>query len=202
KDKSEMEIYQRENVITWFLFLLFIGIANTLNIIWRFLIVDSNTAIKIDYISIIFVYIGIFIKILNIERGINRSGFYKGYWSSIILLIAIIYAIILNPITLKEFGPFQLIFLILMVASFAIFPGIFLYIAFKSTDNARKNALKVVGGSLLIASGLMLQPQNVEDYIITLMANTEFWLNFLTIICPIMITLGIILIFDNYRRTL
>jgi len=197
-----MEKFQRENILTWMIFLFFVGIANTLNIIWRFVIINEQYAETIDYISIILVYTGIFIKILNIERSINRSNFYKGYFFSIILMATIIYAIVANPIALKEFSIFQIIFLILMIASFTVFPGIFLYLSLKSTGDARKNAFMVVIGSLALAGGLLLQPQNTVDYADMLAADPELLLSFFTILCPILTTIGVILMFSSYRKTL
>ena len=200
--KDEWEQYQKENVITWIIFLTCIGIGNTLSIIWRFTIQDNQVAEIVDYISIILVYIALLVKILNIERGINRSNFYRGYYFSIVILITIIFAIIANPLALKTFGPLQIIYFILMTASFLVFPGIFVYLAIKSTGNARIDALKVSTGSFIIGIGLLVQPQNIEGYARTLVVDFELFLNFITIVCPILITLGIILIYTSFRGTL
>jgi hypothetical protein len=199
--KAEIEKYQKENILTWVLTIGIIGIGNTLNIIWRFIIQDIQIAEFIDYISVILCFVALFIKILNIERGINRSEFFKGYYFSIILLIAIMYTAIIGPAALKELGLLQTIYLLLLSVSFLIFPLLFLYLAMKSTDSARKNALKVVLGSILFGVGLLFQAQNIQEYA-EYTPNFELISALFTIICPIMITLGIIIFFSSYKRTL
>ncbi len=198
--KANMEKYQKNNIITWFLFLFFLGLANTLNIVWRFTISDADIARNVEFLSQIFVFIAFFIKIYNIERSINRSQFYKGYFFTILMLISIIIGIIIDPF-IKEVGIIQTIYLIFTTAGFAVFPGIFLYLMIKSTGDARKKAALVVIGALFMGVGMMLQPQNTESYI-RVLPNYDFMKTLLTVTCPIVITIGILFIFLSYRDTI
>jgi hypothetical protein len=198
--KAEMEKYQKEIILTWVLFLVFLGIANTLNIIWRFGIADVDTAQFVEFLSQLFVYISFFTKILNIERGINRSKFYKGYYFSILELVSIIFGIVIYPI-ITEVGPIQTIYLILSIAGFAVFPIIFIYMTIKTTGATRTKSVLVVIGALFIGVGMVLQPQNVVEYIKAL-PDYEILLAFFTVLCPILIIIGIIFIFLSYRDTI
>ena len=198
--KDEFEKYQQENILTWGLFLLFIALANTVNIIWRFTISDIGVAESLELISQVFVYISFFIKVFNIERGINRSNFYKGYYFSILELISVIYGIIIYPF-IKEIGIPQTINIILSIVGFAVFPLIFLYLGLKSTGVARTRSFMVAAGAIIMGTGMLLQPQNVEAYLLVL-PNPEFLLAFFTIYCPVSILTGTILIFLSYRKSM
>ena len=198
--KREMEKYQKQNIITWIIFLVCIGIANILNIIWRFGITNFIIAKFIEFISQVILYSGILIKIINIEQGINRSNFYRGYYFSIIDIISVAYGIIIYPI-ITGVGVLQIIYIILTIAGFLVFPGIFIYMAIKTTGTARKRALLVVFGAFSIGIGLFLQPQNIANYIEGI-PNSEQFIVMITIICPILVLLGVTLIFISFRNTI
>ena len=197
--KNEMEKYQKENIFTWILFLVCVGIANTLNIIWRFGITDTLIARIVEFLSQLILYMGILIKIINIERGINRSDFYKGYYFSIIDAISAAYGVIIYPI-ITGVGILQIIYVILSIAGFLVFPGIFIYMAIKTTGAARKKSLLVVFGAFLIGIGLFLQPQNIRNYIEG--TPTFEMVNIIvTIICPLFVLIGVVFIYISFKNT-
>ncbi len=198
--KEQIEKFQRENVLTWIGFLIFLGTANTLNIVWRFTISNLELAGLVEFISQLFVFFSILIKIINIERGINRSNFYRGYYFSILEIITIIFGIIIYPI-IKEVGIIQTIYIIICAAAFIIFPGIFLYLTFKSTGEARIKSFLVFFGAGTIGVGMLLQPQNVEQYA-KLYPTYELLMIFFTIICPVLIITGILLVFKSYKDSI
>lgn len=198
--RSVMEKFQKENILTWTIFLLSIAIANTLNIIWRFVIVDTEIAASVDFISRILVHLAILTKIINIERGINHSDFYRGYYFTILYIISIIYGIIISPF-ITDVGIAQIIYLVISLIGFIVFPGIFLYIALKSSGTARRNALYVVIGAILLGAGLLFQPRNIAEYFVA-DPNFELIIISFTILSPLAITLGILLIYLSYKGTL
>lgn len=201
KNRKEWEKSQKQNIITWLILLICIGVANTLNIVWRFLISDVQIADFIDYSSFLILYIGFFIKILYLERGINRSEFYKGYYFSIGWLIVIGFAIVANPLTLKQFGIIQILFFVFIFFSFGELFVLFLYLAIKATGEARKNALKMFIGAFLLGTGLVFVPQNVGEYFI----GTDFydiWMVLVRVTSPFLISLGVILIYISFNKNL
>ncbi len=142
----------------------------------------------------------ILIKILNIERGINRSKFYRGYYFSTLEIITIIMGVVIYPV-IREVGVIQIIYIVLSTAAFAVFPGIFLYLTFKSSGEARVKGFLVFIGTGMIGLGLLFQPQNIEQYAM-LYPTYELIILIATIACPFLITLGVLLIFRSYRENI
>jgi len=198
---KEWERYQKENIITWIIFFSGINFSNIINLIWRYIIEDSQIDAILDSIGFMVLYAGIFVKILNIERGINRSGFYKGHYFSILFAIIIIFVIIVNPLTIKEVSPVQTFFLVLLLVGYMIFPGIFLYLGIKSTGSARINALMIFIGAFIIGAGLAGVPQNMEALLVGI-PDFELWTTFYTILSPTFIIIGMSLIVIGYKGTL
>jgi hypothetical protein len=198
--KDEMEKYQKENIFTWIIFLVFLSAGNTCNILWRFVIPEKVIYELVDSISIILVSSGTLIKILNIERAMKRSQIFSGHYFSITMLISIIYVAIIYPFIREEVGIIQISYVILAAVGYIVFPGIFAYLALKSTGNARRKALIVVIGALIIGGGLLFQPQNVETFFSS-DPNYDIIITEYTILCPIMITIGAFLIFISYRKS-
>ena len=202
KIKDEIEKLQQHNIITWIIFFLILGITNFLNVLWRFFIIDLETALIIDMISIYLNIIAWFIKIFNVERGINHSKIYKGYYFSILSIFIIIIYIIFNPLFLREFGVFQVILVVLLFIQMSLLPGIFFYLGLKYSGSLRKNSIIIAIAATGILAGMMLQPQNIDPYINTWGPAYEILLTISYITCPIVITIGIVLIYSTYQKFL
>lgn len=198
--RDELEKLQKENIITWMLFFLALSITNTLNIIWRFLIIDEDLAAQIDAVSIIISIFAWTIKIFNIERGINRSNLYKGYYFTILSVIFLVTTIVLNPYFIREFGPIQVIMIVLFFVAQSLLPGIFVYLAAKSSGKKRTECIWICVGLIAILLGMMFQPQNIIPYI-NLWPSYEILTILAIIFTPVLIILGIFLIFINHVRS-
>jgi len=206
RSESETKKLENENILTWALFMILMSAGSICQLLWRFVFPVTSYYVFSPFvfailISIILVDVAILIKIINIERGMNRLKFFKGYYFTIIMLISIIYVIIYYPFIREEIGILHIIYMLLAIVGFCVFPGIFLYLAIKTTGDARIKAVEVVIGAIFIGGSLLFQPQNAATYLIG-NPNYHFWMIFFLIICPIWMILGILLIYNSYRSTL
>lgn len=192
---------QRMNAITWALTFMLYSVSITLCLIWKYAIeVNSVFFFVVDVLVVFFVTFAVLIKIIHTEISINQYKFYKGYYCTIVMIIFIVFTLFLTPRTIREPGPFIAIYLVLLSIGVVIFPGIYLYLAFKMTGKERKKALKIVVASILIFIGLVVQPQNIIAF--SDVPNFKIISNIFLILAPISIVVALLIIFSSYRDTL
>ena len=201
KKKDEFDKVIKENIMTWLLFYVFLGLANTLNIIWRFVVVDPQVADLIDALSIIVVLIAMLVKVFNIERSMNRANLYKGYFSTIVIIIVIGFGVVANPVAFRDVDLVLLTYFILMAIGFAVFPLIYFYLGFKSVGDARKNAFIVAIGVLLLIFGLLFQPQNI-GFLTNDLDNGDLINSMFIIEGLIAFSVSVVLLFISYKKIL
>ncbi|MFO8019209.1 MAG: hypothetical protein R6U96_11275 [Promethearchaeia archaeon] len=192
---------QKWNVITWSISYLFLTAANILNLIWRYVISNPELAEGLDNISVFFVNLAILMKILHTEYSINKYEFYKGYYFSIALIVLILFTLFVTPEMVRILGIFQIIYIILLVIGISVFPGIFLYLAFKLGGKERRRAGMILIAAIFFTVGFLLQPHNLIDFAVEL-ANFALIYNIFLILCPILISVALLIIFKSYYAVL
>lgn len=198
---KEIRELQKANAITWAASFILLGIANTLNLIWRYSIENKTTMLIVENLSVLFVNLFVIVKLVYTEYSINRYGFYKGYYFTFAFIGLTIFTSVLTPNTVREIGIYQAIYLILLVVGVSLFPCIFVYLAIKSKGEGRKMALTILIGYILLFFGLLLQPQNLGPYESEI-PNFELTSNSLLILCPILISIAILVMFKSYWNNL
>ncbi|MHA1292758.1 MAG: hypothetical protein ACTSQJ_08845 [Promethearchaeota archaeon] len=199
--KPEMRELQRSNAITWAISFILFGIANFLNIIWRYTIENEKLATDFDNLSVLLINIAVFIKVLHTEYMINKYRFYKGYYFSFIALGLTIFTTIVTPELVREVSVYQVIYLILLILGISIFPLMFLYLTIKLNGRERLIVLKIFFALLLLFIGLLLEPQNLEGYK-NKVEMFDFFYNTFLILSPILVSIAILILFDSYRKNL
>ncbi len=199
--ESEMRELQKTNAITWAIAFIFFGISNILNTIWRYSIADAGLAVIVENVSVFFLNFAVLIKIFHTEYMIHKYGFYKRYYSTIASLCLVIFTSIVTPDMVREIFIFQVIYLVLLLAGVSIFPGIFLFLAFKLSGRERLMAIRILGGLLLLSMGMLLQPQNIETYASDINDFSAFS-SIMLILCPILVSIAFISIFRSYKNNL
>jgi len=200
-DPKEINDLQYKNATTWALTFLFLALANTLNLIWRYNLSDDDFGLTIDNLSVFLVNLALFIKIFQTEYTINKYEFYKGYYFTFATIGLMIFTVIMTPQALRQVSPFQSIYLILLIAGGSIFPLIFLSLAIKLKGKERQMALRMLNGGMFLAVGLLFQPHNIDVFIIEY-EYYELIYNLFLILCPIFLSLAIIIILSSYINNL
>ena len=190
---------QKENVFTWGLFFFFLCAATLESILWRFFLTDNNMIVSFYQLSVLLTFICMIIKTINIERGINKSELYHGYYFSPISIIAsaisAIYAYFPIPWLIT-------VIYICIFTGWGLMPLIFIYLGIKTIGKTRKNCFIIAAGSLLNMFGLFLLPApdfnasiiSIEGLIMQL-SNYELILDILLLVSPSISILGTSLIF-------
>jgi hypothetical protein len=196
---EKSEDTQRRTFKTWTFFFIFLAISNVLMLIWRFAISDALWVDILERTSNVLFYAACFIKVNDIEKSVIKSEWYKRYYFSAISLIAIFVNAIVPPSTLKIISIYQVVFIGLVTASYAVFPIIYFYVALKSSDTIRRGALKVCVGAVFLALGYLFRPENLEAYRgISSVLNSIIDSFYIT--APIAIFLAMFLIYSSFRN--
>ncbi len=206
--KKEIKKIEQErgtilNLITWMLLFLLIGIAHIGKIMISFASINEPGAQSLENTlgksGIVLIFIAFLIKIVYVERVINKQEFYKGYYFSIVFIFVILCISFIDLETLFAVGILQYIFLILMAGGYSILPFLYLYLAIKTVGTTRKNALKVSVGITLFGIFSLFQADSLEGYFgLFPIFDTIIQLTYIT--GPIGVVLSVILIFDSFRK--
>lgn len=197
KKKVELEKIERDNLKHWVINLTPLGLSNTLNTIWRFFIVDQPIAEALEFAAYLLLFTTFFFRIYYMERAINNIGFYKGYYFTIIFCITIPFIVIANPISVRAIGFMQIMYLIIVSIIFANFLSVSTYCVVKSTGSVRLKSIMVLVGFILIALGLLFQPQNLTPYV-DISLDPELTYAMFVILSPIFENVAVLLMFLSY----
>ncbi|MHC1591147.1 MAG: hypothetical protein ACXQS8_03605, partial [Candidatus Helarchaeales archaeon] len=95
--RDDMEEVEKRNIRTWSAFFLLLITANILTLTWRFYISDLIIINILERISNILVIIASLIKVIHAEIIVNKMGYYKGYFFTIILSIVALILAFIDP---------------------------------------------------------------------------------------------------------
>lgn len=198
-NRENIDKRNKENLITWGIFFLCQGFGHVLNVLWRFIIMDSEIYDLINSISMVVVLFGFVIKIFNVERSMKQSNLLNSRFSfTIIETIIVIVMIILNPLFIIVAGPVQILVIILLFSGYSLLPSIFFYIGKKSDGSVRRKSILIGVGLIFIILGTILQPHNIESYIIN-WPNNEMLTFASFVLTPIIVILGTLMIIYSYE---
>jgi len=191
------------NLITWALFFLLMGIGHLLKIIVSLhsingTILESLESL-LEKIDLIIIFSAFLIKIIYLEHVIVKMNLTKRYFFSIFFIIVIILMIFIDYDAITETGLIQVVFLSLFVIGYSILPFLYLYLAIKTSGINRINAFKVSIGTLLFGLFSLLQVDNLIGYY----GESNFlniWIETLYITGPLGVIIGSLLIFDSFRK--
>jgi len=154
KHRKDYEKNQKNNVFTWGIYFYLSVIVGIEYIFWRFILEDNSLIILLSGNATLLVFSSVNISTWNVERGINRSGLYKGYYFFPVCLITTFFSFIL---AFYPIGWLVIIDLILVYIGWSLLPLVFFYLAKKTVGGARMDSLKIAFGTLITLFGLALQ---------------------------------------------
>lgn len=195
KTEELLEEAQKKHWLTWGYFLLILVISNILIVLWRFAISDSLIVDVVERCANALFYFACFIKVFDIEkRGLKK----KRYFFSYIIWIIIVLNLIVLPSFLKIISPLQIAFICIITIGYSVFPIVYFIVSRQATGDVRRNALKVSAGAIFLALGYLFRPENLVAYRVTPILNAIIDCFYIT--APISIIIGILLIYDSFRK--
>ena len=195
KTEIEQDEAQKKHLLTWGYFFLILVISNVLILLWRFAISNSFFLDILERCANALFYTACFIKVFDIEkRGMKK----KRYFFSYIIGIIIILNLVVSPSLLKTISPLQIAFICIVTLGYSVFPIIYFLVSRQAMGEVRGNALKVSAGAIFLALGYLFRPENLVAYRITPFLNTVIDCFYIT--CPISIIIGILLIYESFRK--
>ncbi len=201
QENKDIPKLQRSNAITWAYAFIFYGMSILLCLIWKYMLqTDTIAFLIVDSLVVLFVTFAVFIKIVQTEISVNQYGFYKKRPFTIFTFAFLVFTAIFTPSVIRASNILTIVYIVLMVIAVAVFPGIFLYIAIKLEGKNRQKALKIVVAAIILLVGLIFQPQNIQMF--SYLENFNTISNTFLILCPIFVSIAIIIMFDNYRAIL
>ena len=191
------------NLITWALFFLLMGIGHILKIINSINSINGTTPISIekflDKVGLICIFSGFLTKIIYLEHEIITMELYKKYIFSIILSFVLLFIIIIDYDVITEAGIIQVIFLALVVIGYSVLPSLYLYLAIKTEGKSRIKALEVSIGALFFGLFSLLQVDNAVGYYGGSQI-LDIAIELMYITGPAGVILACLLIFDSFRK--
>ncbi|MFX1378183.1 MAG: hypothetical protein ACFFA4_03745 [Promethearchaeota archaeon] len=122
----------------------------------------------------------------------NKITYERHYYAGIVPLII---TLVLGFTNISNI----ILILIFFYSTFSLF--LIFFIFFKNTGTERSKSLKIIFGTIFLGMGYLLKPEILEGYIGTSEILEAFKM-VSNIIVPILFIIGLLLIFDSYRKDL
>ncbi|MFX1243118.1 MAG: hypothetical protein ACFFA7_17880, partial [Promethearchaeota archaeon] len=131
-------------------------------------------------------------KIIHLEKVMDKITYERHYYAGIIPLIITLVLAFTNISNL-------ILILIFLFTTFSLF--LILFIFFKNTGTKRSKTLKIIFGTLILGVGYLFKPEILEGYI-GISEIVEILIILSDIVVPILFIIGLLLIYDSYRKEL
>ncbi|MFX0008208.1 MAG: hypothetical protein ACFFAV_15975 [Candidatus Hermodarchaeota archaeon] len=122
----------------------------------------------------------------------DKITYERHYYAGIIPLIITLVLAFTNISNL-------ILILIFLFTTFSLF--LILFIFFKNTGTKRSKTLKIIFGTLILGVGYLFKPEILEGYI-GISEIVEILIILSDIVVPILFIIGLLLIYDSYRKEL
>ncbi|MHA2180443.1 MAG: hypothetical protein ACXAAH_03360 [Promethearchaeota archaeon] len=179
---KERDFHVYNDLFSWEMFYLFIGVENILKILSVFVSANSEILELLFRIRILILFFPFWIKIIHLERVMNKITYERHYFAGVITLVLVI---LLGFTNLPNF----VLFLFFIGTSFI--PFMLLFIFLKNSEATQKRIVKIIIGAIFILLGCIIRPE-----------LTDLMKNITSITAPVSIIIGVLLIFDSFRKIL
>lgn len=180
------------DLFSWEMFYIFIGIESCLKIISFFLLSNNLISYILLRARILIYFFPFWTKIIHLEKVMDKITYERHYYAGIIPLIITLVLAFTNISNL-------ILILIFLFTTFSLF--LILFIFFKNTGTKRSKTLKIIFGTLILGVGYLFKPEILEGYI-GISEILEILIILSDIVVPILFIIGLLLIYDSYRKEL
>ncbi len=149
KYTKEKDFHLYNDLFSWEIFYIFIGIENLIRVISIFLITNNEVSNLLIRIRILIVFFPFWIKIIHLEKIMEKITYKRHYFGGLIPFFIVLMLIILN---VPNF------IVLLNFLTITLIPFLVLFIFLKNTGTNNKKTLKVVFGAIFIGLGGIFIP--------------------------------------------
>lgn len=192
-----LSFLQKTNISSWAMSYILIGLVIVLFVFWYYIITEESLRNTLDKIEVSLFHMAIFLKVFDTELTINKHKVYRGYYFSLISVILIVFAIIVPPYIIRQIFLYQIIYVFLFLSSISIYFLTFSYIAYKTSGEERKMAIRLIIFPFLVVVSIIFMPYNVEVYYQPLL-----YYDLLYLLPQILMASALILMYSTYYRAL
>ncbi len=187
KFSKEKNFHFYNDLFSWEMFFIFIGIENVLKIISFFILTNNGILNLFIRIRILILFFPFWNKIIHLEKVMNKITYERHYFAGIIPFFIVL---VLGFTSLTNF------FLIVIFVCSTFLPFLLFFTFLKNTGASRNLVIKIISGAIIIVLGFLLRP----EIITVLVGYPNASLDYMNIVAPILTIMGILLIFDSFRK--
>lgn len=192
KFSKEKDFHFYNDLFSWEMFYIFIGIENIIKIISLFISSNIELSNLLLRIRVLIFFFPFWTKIIHLEKVMDKITYERHYVASIIPLILVL---VLGFTSL----PSIIIILIFFCTTFSLF--LFFFIFYKNTGTNRKKTFLIISGTMFIVLGYIFRPEILEGYI-GISETLDSIIMITNITAPILFIIGTLLIFASFRKEL
>ena len=189
KFSKEKDFHFYNDLFSWEMFFIFIGIENLIKIFSQFISFNIELSFIFLRIRILIFFFPFWTKIFHLEKVMNIITYERHYFAGIIPLIIVI---VLGFVNLPN------IILIFIFLGTTFIPFLIFFIVYKNTGTTRTKTLKIIFGSVFIGLGYIFKPEIMGGYL----GISEILDVFIILAAPISFILGLLLILESFRKDL
>ncbi|NVM44683.1 MAG: hypothetical protein HWN79_07185 [Candidatus Lokiarchaeota archaeon] len=178
KFSKEKDFHFYNDLFSWEIFFFIIAIENFIKILSVSLPIDSVTYDILLRIRILMLFFPSWNKIIHLEKVMNKITYERHYFVGIIPFIIIL---------LLNFSGLSNIILLYFLIMTSFIPYLLFLILLKNTRTPKQKSLKIIVGVILIGMGSIFKSE-------------IFLIELLNITSPILLIIGMMFIFDSFRK--
>jgi len=187
KFSKEKNFHFYNDLFSWEMFFIFIGIETTLKILSLFVSTNNGILNLLIRIRVLILFFPFWNKIIHLEKIMNKITYERHYFAGIIPFFIVL---VLGFTSLTNFS------LIVIFACSTFLPFLFFFIFLKNTGTSRNLVIKIISGAIFIVIGFLIRPEIINE----LVGYPNASLDYMNIVAPILTIMGILFIFDSFRK--
>ncbi len=187
KFSKEKNFHFYNDLFSWEMFFIFIGIENVLKILSLFISTNNGILNLFIRIRILILFFPFWNKIIHLEKVMNKITYERHYFAGIIPFFIVL---VLGFTSLTNLS------LIVIFICSTFLPFLVFFIFLKNTGTSRNLVIKIISGAISIVIGFLLRPEIINE----LVGYPNTLLDYMNIVAPILTIMGILLIFDSFRK--
>jgi hypothetical protein len=179
KFTKERDFHFYNDLFSWEMFYFFIGSENIIKILSVFITSTSEMSELLFRIRILILFFPFWNKIIHLEKVMDKITYERHYFAGLIPLIMVL---------LLGFSNLSNFLLVMIFFGTSFIPFIILKMFLKNSDATKKSTVEIILGSISIGLGYIFRPE-----------TTDFFINVTNITAPVLLIIGVLLIFDSFR---
>jgi len=187
KFSKEKNFHFYNDLFSWEMFFIFIGIETILKIFTLFMPPSNGILNLFIRIRVLILFFPFWNKIIHLEKVMNKITYERHYFAGIIPFFIVL---MLGFTSLTNFS------LIVIFACSTFLPFLVFFIFVKNPGTSRNQVLKIISGTIFIVVSFLLTPEIINN----LVGYTNTSLDYMNIITPLLTLMGFLLIFDSFRK--